>query len=237
MKLKREQYEEIAVTLENECNFYYSYTSRAPRETFGQRRQRIQGWIWSSRPTYPSWTINRPDIEDLDQLRRYFDKRWGVPQTEPNKYADLKNVFNLPELYRTGKVNGPSDTVVTVEVTYETVFEDVRAHHAAAQAHLDCVKAQLPPDCVSNDALATSPINQETIVSKPIEITTKTLINGVDISTMSDSQVYDLIADQEAKIKELEKIEAKPKKLTAEIAKRQAGIAALVAHLDATEVK
>lgn len=73
---------------------------------------------------------------------------------------------------------------------------------------------------------------KEPTMSKPIEITTKTLVNGVDVTTMTDSQVYDLIAAEETKIKELEKIEAKPKKLTAEIQKRKDGILALVAHLD-----
>lgn len=65
-----------------------------------------------------------------------------------------------------------------------------------------------------------------------IEITTKTLVNGQDVATMSDASIYDLIAAQEAEIERLSAIKAKPKKLMAEIEKRQAGIAALVAHLD-----
>lgn len=67
----------------------------------------------------------------------------------------------------------------------------------------------------------------------PIQVTTKTLVNGQDVANMSDASIYELIAAQEAKIKELEAIENKPKKLTAEIAKRKEGIAALVTHLDA----
>lgn len=70
-------------------------------------------------------------------------------------------------------------------------------------------------------------------MAKPIDITTKTLINGRDIKELSDSEVFQLIADEEARIAELEKIKAQPKKLVAEIEKRKAGIAALVAHLDA----
>lgn len=74
-------------------------------------------------------------------------------------------------------------------------------------------------------------------MTKPaiIDITTKTLVNGTDIKDMADSQVYDLIASQEAAIADLEKINAKPKKLVAEIDKRKAGIAALVAYLDSKE--
>lgn len=74
---------------------------------------------------------------------------------------------------------------------------------------------------------------QEPTMAKPIDITTKTLINGRDIKELSDSEVFQLIADEEARIAELEKIKAQPKKLVAEIEKRKAGIAALVAHLDA----
>lgn len=66
----------------------------------------------------------------------------------------------------------------------------------------------------------------------PIEITTKTFVNGQDIKAMSDAQVYELIASEEAKIKELEKIETKPKKLVAEIERRRAGIKDLVTYLD-----
>lgn len=65
-----------------------------------------------------------------------------------------------------------------------------------------------------------------------IKIETKTFVNGTDVSEMSDAAVYSLIADQEAVIAELEKIKTKPKKLTEEIAKRQAGIDALVGYLD-----
>lgn len=68
-----------------------------------------------------------------------------------------------------------------------------------------------------------------------IEVTTKTLVNGQDVATMSDSSIYELIAAQEAKIAELDAIKTKPKKLVAEIEKRQAGIVALVTYLDSKE--
>lgn len=81
---------------------------------------------------------------------------------------------------------------------------------------------------------------KETIMNnatKPaaIVITTKTLVNGVDISTVADSDIYDLIATQEAAVADLEKIDNKPKKLVNEIAKRKAGIQALVDYLDSKE--
>lgn len=80
---------------------------------------------------------------------------------------------------------------------------------------------------------------KETIMTTAsiIEITTKTLINGIDIATMGDSAIYSTIANQEAEIKKLEAIENKPKRLVAEIEKRKAGIKALVDFLDSKEAK
>jgi hypothetical protein len=71
--------------------------------------------------------------------------------------------------------------------------------------------------------------------STAIEVTTKTLVNGQDIATMKDADIYDLIASQEREIGKLESISNKPKRLVTEIEKRQAGIAALVAYLDSKE--
>lgn len=72
-------------------------------------------------------------------------------------------------------------------------------------------------------------------MTKPIEITITTFVNGTDISKMADGEVFNLIASEEAVIEDLKKIKAQPKKLVAEIAKREAGIAALVAYLDSKE--
>jgi hypothetical protein len=74
-------------------------------------------------------------------------------------------------------------------------------------------------------------------MTAPIQITTPTFVNGEDIVSWDDSKLYNLIASQEAEIKKLEQIEAKPKRLQDEIAKRKAGIAALVAALDARDTK
>lgn len=67
---------------------------------------------------------------------------------------------------------------------------------------------------------------------KEITVTTQVLINGVPAKGFTDAQIYDLIAQQEGKIAELDAIKNKPKRLKEEIAKRQAGIDALVKHLD-----
>lgn len=81
------------------------------------------------------------------------------------------------------------------------------------------------------------PAPKEIPMSKPqvIKVENRTYINGVEAKDYGNAQIFDLIAAQEASVAELEKIKAKPKALTKEIAERNAGIAALVAYLDSKE--
>lgn len=71
-----------------------------------------------------------------------------------------------------------------------------------------------------------------TATKEIITITTKTLVNGQDIADFSDAQIFAMIRDQEKLIDQLNEIKNKPKKLVAEVEKRQAGIKALVEYLD-----
>ena len=70
----------------------------------------------------------------------------------------------------------------------------------------------------------------ETTMTKLIEI--KTLINGQDISTMEDRDLYRVIAKTEQEIKQLEAIEHKPKKLVKLIEDLKRDIGTLVALID-----
>ncbi len=65
-----------------------------------------------------------------------------------------------------------------------------------------------------------------------IKIETRTFVNGEDISKWDNSRIYELISMQETEIERLKDIQHKPKRLELEIAEREAGIEALVAHLD-----
>ena len=78
------------------------------------------------------------------------------------------------------------------------------------------------------------PKKETPVNTKPLTITTKTFtyVNGVDVNNYSANELYDMIAREESKIRALEAIENKPVMLQQEIERRQAGIAALVAHLD-----
>jgi hypothetical protein len=72
---------------------------------------------------------------------------------------------------------------------------------------------------------------KETTVNT-IKIETRTFVNNQDVATMSPAQIYDLIAKQEEAIEKLRAIKNKPLLLKQEIEDRQAGIDALVKHLD-----
>lgn len=65
-----------------------------------------------------------------------------------------------------------------------------------------------------------------------IKIETHTFVNGNRIDGMKDDEIYCIIKQAEEKIVELENIKNKPKKLVAEIEKRQADIQKLVDYLD-----
>lgn len=63
-------------------------------------------------------------------------------------------------------------------------------------------------------------------------IQTKTFVNGVDISTMSDEAVYGLIGSMEKQIKSYDELGAKPASLVKKIETIKANIAALVKLVD-----
>jgi len=121
-----------------------------------------------------------------------------------------------------------------VPLTYEESREAALYFNDRYRAcETDCIAAEpvdipLDPESVSTP----TPTENTIMTSKALDITTKTLANGVDIATMSDGDIYNLIASQEAEIETLSKIVNMPKRLIAEIEKRKAGIDALVKHLD-----
>lgn len=82
---------------------------------------------------------------------------------------------------------------------------------------------------------AAKPIKKEPETMKSIEIIKKTLINGTDITTMSDNDLFTKIAQAEAEVKALEEIEAKPKKLVARITEIKKSITDLVKLMDSTK--
>jgi len=92
---------------------------------------------------------------------------------------------------------------------------------------------------VGNDRIVDTPIEVHTQENEmSAQETTKiieeiTLINGVNATSLSDDQIFDLIAKLETKAKVLNNIENKPQKLIAKICYINEDIAKLVAFVDA----
>ena len=84
------------------------------------------------------------------------------------------------------------------------------------------------------DRMNTPPEWAKTLTPKDttMEIQNQTLVNGRNIKDMTDDQLFDLIAAEEAKIKALRAIENKPQKLKDRINKMQADIETLIKLID-----
>lgn len=84
------------------------------------------------------------------------------------------------------------------------------------------------------DRMNTPPERAKTLTPKDtaMEIQNQTLVNGRNIKDMTDDQLFDLIAAEEAKIKALRAIENKPQKLKDRINKMQADIETLIKLID-----
>lgn len=72
----------------------------------------------------------------------------------------------------------------------------------------------------------------------PFKLITKTFVSSADakmqdVTTLTDDEIFDLIAQAEAEIAKLEAIKTKPKKLQQRINDLQAGITEITAYLDA----
>lgn len=65
-----------------------------------------------------------------------------------------------------------------------------------------------------------------------LKLTTRHFLNGKDVADLHLSQIYEAISQAESQIRELEKIENKPKRLVKEIDQRRADLKALVEFLD-----
>lgn len=291
--MNRAQLQKLADDLERHVGssaLKRAYSLRPERcDTYGKRRALLASMLWECLRT-------SIDIEDRDQLRRYFDAKFEVTQVETNKYGHIPSVWDdtLTNEYacklhevalvlendgrfhsdynaagsqhsgnrrdlialacRRNKIDCPHGAFYEqlkryFDDTYDVPPSDDGSADTASYARdptiefwLDKVRhPELPPKKATPMAVPaylpppTPTTPKETTVNKAIAITTITLANGNDVSKMTDAEVFDMIAQQEAQIETLKKIKAQPKKLVAEIAAREAGIAALVAHLDSKD--
>lgn len=73
---------------------------------------------------------------------------------------------------------------------------------------------------------------EETPVTNKLAFTQQHLLNGTDIATLDNAQIYGLIANEEARLKKLEEIKNKPKRLLEEITAGYSTLNELVHYLD-----
>ena len=98
-------------------------------------------------------------------------------------------------------------------------------------------KASQPTTAKVATPTSTQSFPEHKAMTTILTLTTKHYINGTDIASLSNSQIYNLIAQQEAAIKDLEAIANKPNSLTKEIADRKESIQTLVDFLNDRDAK
>ncbi len=152
--------------------------------------------------------FDKPEIEDREQLRRYFDELWQLPEAEYR--AESADMRHLGTVY--------------FELGSELPY---RGSSPWCTDSLPSPLPITPKETIMNNAAT----------STPITVTTQVLINGKLASQYSDADLFQSIALQEKAIKELDGIENKPASLVDEIAARKAGIQALVTYLDSRPKK
>ena len=195
--IHEEQFFDMCLTLENDSKFASNY-QRCAEYTTRQARDTIKSAL--IRLGYLPAICSRQQIRE--DLRRYFDDRWGVLNRKVGCGDILAECF--PNYYE-GCSYGATPPSPTTQANMATIQE---------------------PETMVTANIANTP------TPAVLKIVTKTFANGQDIASMSAGSIYEMIAEQEEKIEALSSIKNKPKMLEAELAERQAGIDALVAHLD-----
>lgn len=114
----------------------------------------------------------------------------------------------------------------------DAVLSGYPSHTAKVKAMTECYGA--PHTSVGEWNPNIQAVQKEPTMSNPtpIKIETRVFIDGVQASGFTIDQLHQKVREQEAVIKDLEKIENKSKKLGAEITKRYESIKALNEYID-----
>lgn len=126
------------------------------------------------------------------------------------------------------------DKIFGYEATEVNRYDNIESPWTEGDHVVIAANIGLPYDSPHGDD-AEPPCPVSTPTENPtmsIELQTLTMLNGKDITTMKDGEIYSLIASEEAAIAKLENIQTKPKRLVKEIERRRAGITTLVVYLD-----
>jgi len=206
--------------LENEQAFMTKARYEAERSNFGQFRRLVGSYILPTR----NLLGDNGDPEFLSgaewsylYMEMWYRLRWGDEQrarsvSYPNMNKSDCDDFNfhLNRLVETGYML----TGRGVAPRYEGSKPDPRADIGIGKP--------LNP---------IEPI-QENKMSNQITIVNKTLINGVDVTTLSDEQLIDAIKKVEKEIEELKAVKTKSKKIAAKIEDANKTLTTLVELLD-----
>ena len=198
--LPADQLTELAQALLDSSDFWKEYRHNYSEYGLNRRNEIVR--------TLDDLGFDKPNIEDREQLRRYFDELWPPPMAQYNPTsADWSQIGT-----------------VHFEIGSKLPSRD------SGPWRTDSLPSPLPitpKETIMNNAAT----------STPITVTTQVLINGKLASQYSDADLFQSIALQEKAIKELDGIENKPASLVDEIAARKAGIQALVTYLDSRPKK
>ena len=197
--LPADQLTELAQALLDSPDFCKEYQHNYSEYGLNRRNEIVR--------TLDDLGFDKPNIEDREQLRRYFDELWQLPMAQ----------------YKTTSADWSQIGTVYFEIGSKLPSRD------SGPWRTDPLPLPITPkETIMNNAAATS-------VS--IIVTIQVLINGKLASQYSDADLFQSIAFQEKAIKELDGIENKPASLVDEIAARKAGIQALVTYLDSRPKK
>lgn len=200
------QLHDIALTLENDGKFYREY--RAFCNDGGSDSQ-----LPKTRRNRINQACKRLGLQstkrsDREQLRRYLDDIWNTDAVDDWE-GDDPHIDDADVEFWLESVKYPTD-LGPFKARVKKIVDDVDAL---------CSTPTTPKEKVMN--------------STAIVVTSQVLLNGKPVDSLDDSTIFDVIRTQESEIEALKGIKAQPKRLVAEINKRQAGIDALVAYLDA----
>lgn len=194
---------------------FWEALERSPKY-FRHLRDRALQREWGPAPNSFDYGSSRHAVENqLEQLRC----RIGAVLLRAQKLPPGNNLDSrqLCGLLMAQWLNDPAGQIATDEL--DEIHTTPRYYH-----HLKLNKLDLA-DCVGFPF--TQPKDPDMLT-----ITQKTYVNGVDVATCTDDQLFELIAKTEAEIERLSKIKTQSKKLVDRIEALKAGTLELASLLD-----
>jgi hypothetical protein len=226
--------------------------------------EKSYAWAFSTRGAR-DWIFDRlkalelpvGTADDREDLRRLLDDGWGVLSRKKEDNGWSHNTY-APVLLIDFDPRQPDEQAAfenwviharpggDVEQVQHTWTQST-AHAEFQDQRKEYIKRMLgTPNGLNPSNLITfaSTPSTNVIIDNPkettmssINVTTPVLVNGTDISKLSDGAVYEMIRQAEAEIANLESIKNKPVRLKAEVEKLQAGINDLVKAMNARDAK